>query len=108
MKNFEAFIKDLFKSNRPTTDTESPEYLNKHFTRIPRERENYEPFSGENKRCPKCGSQTITYTYRPPNTFFDVTTVNILGVYSAEWMLRTCRECQYKWPEECPTYPLSD
>lgn len=71
----------------------------------PIEREPYAPFSGGNKPCRECGSWDVGWTYRAHAIMFDD---NHLGVFSNEWMLRTCRKCGYTWPEECPTYPLPD
>lgn len=106
MRKFETFLNDLLKNSRPIPNTANPEDLNKSL-RNPRERDKYEPFSGENKACPKCGSSTIACTYRPSGTFFE-DEMFYLGVSSDEWMLRTCNTCHYEWPEECPNYPLPD
>lgn len=62
------------------------------------------PFSGTDARCPKCRSGVAT-DHQPAGTAFAGSVrEGFRWRFSAgadEWLLRTCAECGYCWPEAC-------
>jgi hypothetical protein len=59
----------------------------------------YQPFSGANAKCPKCGS-SITSSYQSAGTVF-VAPGMAREAKGPEWLLRRCTDCDYEWPEMC-------
>jgi hypothetical protein len=67
----------------------------------------YPRYSGDSTACPKCHCPDIGDEYQEAGTeFVSMSRGDLVWRLAGgpEWMLRTCRDCSFGWPEMCADY----
>ena len=66
----------------------------------------YPPFSGPDTTCPKCSGPVLRLFMPAGTKFHGSQNFTAIRGEGPEWLLRTCSECGYRWPEMCAdVYP---